>query len=228
MTNAISFHATVVEGDSTVLPLLAEYYSKKYGVVTRDNPDFSVFTTSILTIEHVREITVLASHAPLSDIPRMFVIVAAFLATEAQHALLKLFEEPKTNIQFVLVTSRIGALLPTLRSRMLSLAIQKNSIEVSHKQAQHFFSCSINERIAFIAQLLKKKEVEETGDMKIIVLGFLDSLEFVARTLFSPLRTTENYYGALTAISTAREYIFDRAPSYKLLLEQLALALPRA
>src|SRR3989344_7768194 len=58
-----------------------------------------------------------------------FLIAVGSITTEAQQALLKLFEEPQAGIMFVLIAPH-GAIIPTLRSRMLAYPTEGVALEL--------------------------------------------------------------------------------------------------
>lgn len=75
-------------------------------------------TTVVITADQAREV-VAALQLQRHSARRRFVLVdpADAMNEEAANALLKTLEEPPPGTQFVLVTSRAAALLPTIRSR---------------------------------------------------------------------------------------------------------------
>jgi DNA polymerase-3 subunit delta' len=63
--------------------------------------------------------------APTDDAPRFILINPADgMNPQTQNALLKMLEEPPANTHFILLTSQIGSLLPTIRSRCLLLQLE--------------------------------------------------------------------------------------------------------
>lgn len=68
---------------------------------------------------------------------KIIVIMAHSFRNEAQNCLLKLFEEPPTNIKFLLVAPSKNLLLPTVRSRFicenLKSKIERNSVNLDLK-----------------------------------------------------------------------------------------------
>ena len=71
-----------------------------------------------VTIEAVREVRVRAAEAPHGGGWRVIVLAEAqFLRVEAANALLKVMEEPRPNLCFLLLAPQRGRLLPTLVSR---------------------------------------------------------------------------------------------------------------
>lgn len=71
-----------------------------------------------VTIDAVREVRVRAAEAPHGGGRRVIVLAEAqFLRAEAANALLKVLEEPRPNLCFLLLAPQRGRLLPTLVSR---------------------------------------------------------------------------------------------------------------
>lgn len=131
----------------------------------------------------------------------VYLIGTSNLPTEAQQALLKLFEEPREGLRFVLLAPH-GTLLPTLRSRMLEYP---NKVE--HKSARVSPSD--------IAALIKEDDKDRVRE-------FLTSLESQLRPRMSEPKVRQ----VLADIAMVRDYMRDRSPSVKMLLEHLALSLP--
>jgi DNA polymerase-3 subunit delta' len=75
-------------------------------------------------IEHTKLVT---QEAYISESQTKYIIIAATEFTAvAQNALLKLLEEPPTNIEFIIISPTKSNLLPTVRSRLPILKHAKN------------------------------------------------------------------------------------------------------
>lgn len=174
----------------------------------------------------VDEARALINLAALKNVANgVFFIGASSITSEAQQALLKLFEEPQAGTTFVLLVPH-GALLPTLTSRMLpypDISVQTLSLITEDSalytgEVQKFLKMGGKERSDFITKLLKEDE-----GVKDRVRDFINQLEVVlVRSGISKKEVRE----ALEDIAMVREYVGDRAPSLKMLLEHLALAIP--
>lgn len=179
-------------------------------------------------IEEARELIALAG---LKNFDRaLFLIAASSITSEAQQALLKLFEEPQVGTVFVVLIPH-GTLLPTLKSRMLPYESQKLTSQKSSgllsstsvrggsqagqtfvRQVSVFLRASPKERSDMIAKMLKDEE-----GIKERVLDFVNGLE---AELAKDIAKNQQ---ALADIAMVREYLRDRSPSLKILLEHLAL-----
>ncbi|WP_304544353.1 DNA polymerase III subunit delta' [Sulfurimonas microaerophilic] len=79
------------------------------------------FIEETFKIEHAKEVM---AAAYVSESTTKYIILAAIDFTDvAQNSLLKLLEEPPTNIEFVIITTTKSTLLPTIRSRLPILKV---------------------------------------------------------------------------------------------------------
>lgn len=145
----------------------------------------------------------------------VFLLGIASLTSEAQQAMLKLFEEPQEGTQFVLLVPH-GTLLATLRSRMMEYPEKLYEL-MDTKDAKKFFSLSGKDRSDFITKLLKDDDGQKEK-----VRDFINALEAELYAHIAEPKARQ----ALGDIALVRGYLQDRSPSLKMLLEHLALALP--
>src|SRR3989344_1761108 len=146
----------------------------------------------------------------------VFFVWGASITSDAQQALLKLFEEPQAGTTFVLLAPH-GSLLPTLRSRMLpypelSTATENSSL---YWEVGKFLKMAGKERSEMIVKILKDDE-----GVKERVRDFINALE---AELSKDVKKNKQ---GLEDIAMVRDYLGDKAPSLKMLLEHLALSLP--
>ncbi len=166
-----------------------------------------------LGIDDVRTLTEKSIQRPFESDVCVFVIVARIITVQAQNALLKLFEEPPVHSQFYVVLPPTVSLLPTLRSRLAELGINKNYEQKENEAFTMFLNASYAERLSSIAEHTKIKDVVWAEE---IVVG----CEYFAHT------TTKNKTQILTSVLLVRSYIGTNGASSKMLLEELALVLP--
>jgi DNA polymerase III delta prime subunit len=199
-------HAYYIEG------LLAEFDTYKAALRPLWANTFERFG-----IDEARELVKLASFKNYTE--AIFLVGAASITSEAQQALLKLLEEPPTGTVFVLLVPH-GSLLPTVRSRMLPYpTVHIKEASSLNNVAKTFLHSGGKERSDMIAILLKNEE-----GVKERVRSFMYALE----ALLAPtLRTNAQAREGIEDIALMRGYLGDRSPSLKMLLEHLALSLPR-
>jgi DNA polymerase III delta prime subunit len=185
------------------------------GIEIKGNPDLYVRTYKHFGIDDARELRQRAQLGALRT-RRVFVIVAADMNREAQNALLKTLEETPGDALFFFLLPSPQTLLPTLRSRMQTLALQRSQGREGELAASQFLAAPPQKRLDLLKSLLEKDE-DEKRDLGAI-LSFLSSLEY-------SLEKSESKEG-LHAIYRAHKYIADKGALVKPLLEQVALLVP--
>ena len=218
MLSSLDHHAYGIAGISAhVVPkLLSEL--EKTGFHAKGNPDFRLERFELMGIAEAQALKEAAGRTAVTGGKKIFVISAQGVTREAQNALLKVLEEPPPNTHFFLVTPSFDTLLPTLRSRLFLLS--PAAIDYSSStRALEFLRCAVPARLTMVQCMLKELE-EATG--KADVISFFDELE---RTLAAEKKTGKA--DALAELLETKKYARDRAPSFKLLLEHLALVLPQ-
>ena len=147
------------------------------------------------------------------------------MTSEAQQALLKLFEEPQEGTVFVLLVPH-GALLSTLKSRMLEyefkgVAFESPELRRHLDAAQEFLSWSYKQRSDWITEFLSPSAGGEEW-IRERARDFVNGLE---AELYKQLTSKEIREG-LEDIAHFRTYLSDRSPSLKMILEHFAVTLP--
>ncbi|OHA34503.1 MAG: hypothetical protein A2928_04245 [Candidatus Taylorbacteria bacterium RIFCSPLOWO2_01_FULL_45_15b] len=164
-----------------------------------------------LTIDGARKLIALQSRTPLYE-KQFFITLASSLTRETEHALLKMFEDPTPNTHHYLITPRIGALLPTLQSRLHILDMDRDEkIVFKSAEAEQFAQSNIGERLAFTKKMADAMEKSQ-------ILRFLDELEVLLYTKgLSDKR-------ALQKIMDAKKILHSRGASVKMTLDEIALS----
>lgn len=166
-----------------------------------------------LGIDEVRELKEMSTHTALSNTGQTFVVWFRAVTIEAQHALLKLTEEPPPETEIVFITPDTVTFLPTLSSRfVLGLGIRGIANTVL---AESFIALSFKERLKHVADHIDKKDEQWTT-------ALISSLDAILRTHHD----ARWYQEAHKALSTAEQFMSIRGASKKQLLEHVALAFP--
>ena len=213
-------HAYGIEGDVLVnTERVRSLLETEQGLVLRNNPDAHFLSYNNMGVDDVRALVGSALLKPFSGSHAFFIISAISLTREAQNALLKLFEEPTEGTHFFLITPSFKNLLPTLQSRLFLL--REASSVAPRSGGEAFLHADPKERLTFLTSLIEKKDKEGA-------LRFLNDLEvYFHHLLEKPENISEDVTRALHDIEMVRTYLSDRAPSLKMLLEYLALSLPK-
>lgn len=245
LTN-LSHHAYLLLGSSSTSADLIAFLEKGHGFKVRGNPDFTVDTYESFNIENARQLKMQAEMRPTeNDAKKIFIICADSITSEAQNALLKLFEEPPEYAIFFLIIPSAHLLLGTLKSRLLQIEGSnshstgnsakinrgsngdgdpvKNSGDVisitSAPECSVFIKASKPKRLQMIKELLDDISKEKRSKRE--ALELLDGIE----AIIYEDKGVRNARKSLEAIEFARRYMNDRAPSLKMLLEYVALEL---
>ncbi len=210
----------IVDSRASVVPDLLDELSIQWGIASKGNPDTRVESFEVLGVREVRSLKEAVERKAVLGGKKIFVISARGMTREAQNALLKIVEEPPADTHFFLIIPSLEILLLTLRSRLqiLSTVLPPTETKPTFRSSE-FLKDPAPKRLKTIQGLLKEAEdKEEKRDL----VAFLDELEQCLatedRTLAAP---------ALQEVLEIKKYSKDRAPSFKLLLEHLALILPR-
>ncbi len=240
----LSHHAYVMEGPLSLLPALAADARAIFGFPAEHSPDVFVRELEKLGVEEAAELRTQSAFKSVGG-KALFVVGFSLITSEAQQSLLKMLEEPQAGTVFVLLAPH-GSLLPTIKSRVLPYphTLQQSTLQKvlgspvsarSHLGPDHFAEHSAapsiatlflksmgKERSTQIAALLKEEEGERER-----VRAFLADLE---QTVYKALATAKDKKPLLEGLSDihkVRSYVSDRSPSLKMLLEHVALSLPK-
>ena len=222
MIDSLEHHAYGIAGRAEELvPKLILKIKRVTGEPERGNPDFHVESYEVMGIDEARALKEAAGRRAVSGGKKIFIISARGITTEAKNALLKVFEEPAADTHFFLIVPSLKIVLETLRSRLFTISVSEdnNDKREASSRAETFLGAAIPTRLKMVQGLLKSAEVEAGKKESII---FLDEIE---RSLTSGDR--RDSAPALEEVLRMKKYSRDRAPSFKLLLEHLALMLPK-
>lgn len=219
-------HAYCVEGaGKSDLHAFAEAARSAFGVARR-SPDFVAVSYNTFGVDEAHELAAWAANAPTggAEAHKFFVIATDAYTHEAQNALLKTCEEPAPRTHFFLLISRADALLPTLRSRLEVLSADRGtaSVPAEFEGAAAFLAATPLERLTRAEKFAKNLKDEKITRSE--VRAFITTLLALARGdgAFPHERTA-----ALRELAFTERYAHDRSTSFKLLLEHLAVVLPK-
>lgn len=187
------------------------------GIKTKGNPDYILWRVQTFGIDDAYDLRLWQTNKNISS-KQCFVIESITITKEAQNALLKTFEEPSENTHFFLCVYDIENILPTLRSRMVIVNINKK--QKLYKHADIFLKKTPGERIQYIEKIIKEKNRKEE-------LLLLNELETYLNDYLQQKKIKVNELrDTLFAIYNARELIVKNIGNQKILLENISLICP--
>lgn len=214
-------HAYLLSGDmSNILENLFSLFSG-FGIKIQKNPDFHLLSYDTLKIDDARAIKNLAENRSFDGSKKLFVISVNNFLPESQNTLLKIFEEPKENMHFFIISKNVDSFLPTLRSRcyLINLEQDKNINE----EIEKFLNISLQNKIDYVKNLLDTDEDKGEPSARTEALEFLDQIESALHNRMSKMPFDTDIFHK---IFTARKYIRGAGSSPKNILEAIVLNLP--
>lgn len=205
---------------------LLEFLESDLGMATSGNPDFWCVAYESFGIDNARELGERASRIALG-VRKVFVIETCFITVQAQNALLKVLEEPSSTTHFFILMPNADILLPTVASRLMRIEIGhgSSSREVIDERVRSFLAQDTAKRIAFLKTAFLKTP-QQLKDKKAAIL-FINALEkdIYSRSVSGIISV--KIAESLKEIELCRKYMYDTSVSMKILLEHLALTLPK-
>lgn len=151
---------------------------------SNSHPDFILLNQAAIKVEDANKIIEKLSTKPISNKVKVFVILNAENINDiAQNKLLKSLEEPNSSNIFILTSSKIDKLLPTILSRLHKIGLPKLS--------------------TYDKQIIKDELLQQGVDLQKYVSGDLTLTDIIN------FETNENYKNTLYAI----QYVFENLKS---------------
>lgn len=212
-------HAYFLQGDTeTVLPELLSFFEKELEIVQSGNPDMRVESYETFGVDEGRELKDAQLSKSFSGGKKIFIVSFETITVEAQNSLLKVFEEPKPDTHFFLISQSGSRLLPTLRSRVEFIQTESDT-KTDVSRAKKFISSGISERMSLIESIAEEKNKKEAKEL-------LSGIVTVIRDSKPIEKFSKEDSATLQDVLKAHEYLSDRSPSIKMLLEHIAHILP--
>jgi hypothetical protein len=218
-------HAYAIEGErAEELSSLRELFHT-FGISTVGNPDYHEYVTETFLIDDARELRRIGGYRGAEGGKKIFVIAPHTIHHESQNALLKTLEEPTADTHYFILVRTVEQLLPTVQSRLQILrAHGESSARPSLPLAEKFLHATVSERMALILPITKAKtehKQKAKEDARILVEALESHLTPLLANGDAQIART------LTDILYAKRELSSRSPSVKILLEHLALTVPK-
>ena len=227
-------HGYLLVGDIEVSRRMAlEAASALFGYAVAElkkHPDFYHQAFELFGIKESHELKGKSSLRPFIGEKKIFILEIFSFSIESANALLKIFEEPPEGTHFFIIVPSVGDMIPTLRSRLIVI---DNSM--SGKENKEDGSCG-----EFLRSLPGKRMeiINKIGKDKNKAAEFLNGLELAifrrrrrGRHAASAAASASCGFGScmdfLDEIRVAREFLSSRSPNVKMILEHIALTLPK-
>lgn len=215
-------HAYLVEGmRDEILPEILSFMDV-LGISTSNNPDLCQIHLDNFKMDEVLLLRSMVDEKAFSSGKKIFIISANQFSLDAEHALLKIFEEPKKDTHFFLIVPDKNALLSTLVSRFYFIPTKINLKDT--KEIENFIKMPASERINFLKDFLKGNDEDEeivvTDSVRAKSLRFLNILESVLH------KNVQKNLSCFEQLFQVRKFLRQPGSSTKSLMESLALIIP--
>ncbi|MEN9613834.1 MAG: hypothetical protein RLZZ347_141 [Candidatus Parcubacteria bacterium] len=217
-------HAYIIEGAHIdCVPKLLSFVETELAMPIVGNPNIWREHFEAFGIDEGRKLKEMQSLRPASGDKKIFILSVNSITREAQNALLKVLEEPTVGTHFFFVLPTVSMLLPTIFSRVVLIQTHESRVKGETTEAdilaKQFSESAIAERLK-IAKTLS--ESEDRGMPR----DFVNALE---RYWYDKVgsKSLPSYQKWFALIAKCRSYLSDRSPSVKMLLEHLAVAIPK-
>lgn len=218
-------HAYAIEAERTQgVEEAVRWIERELGMRSKGHPDVVILEYGLLSVEDARRVGEIAAQAPLAGDAKAIVIAASRAYREAQNALLKIFEEPPPGTYLFLVLPSLGGLLPTLRSRIqiLGTHVGRQTSNIS-EAAKEFLGATQEKRSAIVKRLATGKDEEERREHRDEALAIVGGIEAAIYRVGFTKSNTE----LLGELQAFRTYLHDRSAPLRMILEHLAIVVPR-
>lgn len=213
-------HAYLIPGDGDIFVHLLDHL-QMLGMPTHGNPDFFHKEVETFSIDDAREVKAFQGQSALTGGKKVIVMSMNYFSHPAQHALLKVFEDPASNVHFFIITKQVSVLLPTLMSRLITLPVEILPADAEiEKEVKSFLDGEKEDRLSMATKIVKRFDKEETSiPLKTYAIKFLNQLEVEIAS------RADKHLFDVSLLWRVKDYIHDQGSSVKNLLETLALTL---
>ncbi|MBU3925890.1 hypothetical protein KJ763_01845 [Patescibacteria group bacterium] len=184
-------------------------------------PDYFYKKYELFGIDDAKELIYKACQTPLLGDKKVFIIEADSFSIESANALLKTIEEPFSGTHFFIVTMSLDVIIPTLRSRLTIIENNYGGQIFLDEEKKDLYKKFINDlpskRMETIEIFFKDKQksIEFLNELEIFLAGKLEK-----EKIYSISKSLEE-------IQKNKNLLFMPPASSKMVLEHLALTLPR-
>lgn len=224
MFDQLNHHAYLLLGDrGAFVKSIEELIKRVTGKLRAGQPDVWWREMETFGIDDSRRLQTEQARRAFNGWRKFFVIITQSVTVPAQHALLKVFEEPTAGTHFFLICPNERELLPTLVSRCQIIRRALPSVSTSIRAwAERFLSSDQSARLALA------REVVNQVDEPRLPLDLVKAIEFVCHERLLQHDHSPVLVETLETVTQARNYLADRSSLPKLIFEHLALVLPAA
>jgi hypothetical protein len=220
--NEKNYHSYFIEGEPSATYFSLSDYMLENNVITRDNPDNFMQSCESFDINLANQVHSWNNLRSFDKGKRFCVLSFKYINREAEGSLLKILEEPTLGTFFILISSNIENINPTILSRCRILRSGDNN-NSKKEWVSEFLKKDTNSRMEMVALLVKKSEdAENSATLRYDAKEICDLLELHLFELFKKNKDT-NHMWEIDQIIKFKKYLKNPGSSPKMILESLAM-----
>jgi hypothetical protein len=215
-------HFYLVEGDTnTSYEFLLEFLKEKN--IKRQNIALDEEYEAI-NMETIPTIKLYQSQKSSNEGKKIIIIRSKTINHEAEHALLKMCEEPTPDTFIFILLPSLSAVRGTLRSRA-HIINMPSEIGEADKLAVNFLKCSLSDRMDMITEIIgEHKDAETSAPLRNSARELVDAITKLAHKTYKfPYSKFDQE--KLNNLISAHKLLSTSGAAVKMILEHLALVL---
>ena len=202
------------------------YAHESLHMVSEGNPDIVILRHTLFSVDDARSVVRHVGQTGISG-KKLLILSTERIFHEAQNALLKVFEDPPDGTTLILILPSTGLLLPTLRSRLLSLPVGSHAGGLSHT-VQTFIQASTTEREKILNALLTRAKSDKDDEKQAVrgeALRLIEGLTQRAHDIWKK-KPDADLTLFLEEMSRFIPILHERSAPLKLIFEHVLLTMP--
>ncbi len=224
----MTHHAYLITGDTEQgIDTALTWVQKELKLETTGNPDVTVLRYGLFSVEEARTFQDAVMRTPIQGDTKAIIVSASRFFYQAQNALLKIFEETPKGTFLFLVLPTEGVVLPTLRSRLISLKGEEGR---TNTFTTEFISAPKEGREKLVAKLLERTKSDKEEEKVQARKDASVFLEGLMRTAYSAHQKTPSpeLTAFLSDLNRFAPLMHEAATPLKLIFEHILLTTPKA
>lgn len=197
-------------------------FLKNRGIFVENNGNIVREEYDSFTIDDSRKIQILHNEKE-NDEKKIFIIKVKYFTNDAQHALLKLFEDTNNQNHFFIFSDNVEQMLDTVLSRAILLKVKNN--EDIENRGEIFLKNNKNKRLEEVAIIIKShKGDENSASLRDDARSLVDSIEHYLHSQKNNFKDKDMVW-KFSEIIKSRKYLATPGASVKMILEHLSIVL---
>jgi len=219
-----------IRGDLRNLYLIDDDYSncqndfleflKNRGISVIDNSNIIFEEYDSFTIEASRNIQKFHNEKNDNN-KKIFIIKAKYFTNDAEHSLLKLFEDTNNSNHFFIFSENAGSMLDTILSRAVFIKIKNNKTD--DERGGDFLKKSKEKRLDFLLEFIKSHKADiDSASLRNDARSLINSIEKHLYENKKEILDKDDTW-KFSELIKVRKYLSTPGVSVKMILEHIAL-----